>query len=338
MDARHFLVNYDPADGPFCLVVSIVNPHDIWVAPGFNSQSGYFVTDIPSYRLQAPENADEDLSTKPRAQGLFRFIYNTQTIEDFGQSKSLELPVNQKNYVNFYAYLQTIADGHVTSILDELEDRGLTDSTLILRMSDHGEQGMAHGMREKMYNAYNETIHVPLIVSNPVLFPEPHETEALVSWVDILPTLASIAGVYDQYDYVFRGVNPTPVIDNPATSVQELVHFCYDDGYLPGRVPPYIRAIRTQDWLYAVYFTTDGSQFEYEMYDLKADQTQINNLAGLSGYEEQLRSLHEKLQAKMKSAGTAPAGIPLVSPLLEEGYIPDPHWPTAEEAVEQSKD
>jgi hypothetical protein len=55
--------------------------------------------------------------------------------------------------------------------------------------------------------------------------------------------------------------------------------------------------------------------------------------------------LHTQLQEKMQSAGTAPAGIPLVSPQLEaeakktddSSLIPDIHWPTAHEAVEQSR-
>ena len=343
--AVEFLRTYDASDGPFCLVVSIVNPHDIWVAPGFANDSGYTAGMGSEFGLPIPQNVGEDLATKPLAQGVFRANYNAVTVKEFGRSKSLKLPVNQSNYVNFYAYLQTLADRHVMSILNELETRGLTDSTLIVRLADHGEMAMAHGLREKMYNAYEETMHVPLIVSNPVLFPEPQETEALVSLVDILPTLARIAGVYELFDYVFRGVDLTPVLEEPAQRVQDLVHFCYDDGYLPGDVPPYIRAIRTDDWLYAVYFNTLGSSFEYEMYNVKVDPYENTNLAGTAEHAHQLRMLHTKLQEKMQSAGTAPAGIPLVSPQLEaeakktddSSLIPDIHWPTAHEAVEQSR-
>lgn len=343
--ALEFLRTYDPSDGPFCLMVSIVNPHDIWVAPGFPSDSGYTEGTGSEFGLPVPQNVDEDLSTKPSAQGVFRTTYDATTVKELGASKSLKLPVNQSNYVNFYAYLQTLADRHVMSILSELDNRGLTESTLIVRLADHGEMGMAHGMREKMYNAYEETIHVPLIVSNPVLFPEPKETDALVSSVDILPTLARIAGVHDLYEYVFRGVDLTPVLEDPGQGVQDLVHFCYDDGYLTGDVPPYIRAIRTDDWLYAVYFNTEGSKFEYEMYNVKSDPHENTNLAGIEEHGHQLRILHTKLHEKMKSAGTAPAGIPLVSPQLEaiakqaddKSLIPDVRWPTAIEAVEQSR-
>ncbi len=59
------------------------------------------------FGLPIPKNVDEDLSTKPTAQGLFRFQYDAAAVEEFGPSKSLKLRVNQSNSVNFYAYLQT---------------------------------------------------------------------------------------------------------------------------------------------------------------------------------------------------------------------------------------
>ncbi len=340
--AVEFLRGYNPKDGPFCLVVSVVNPHDVWVAPGFSEGSGYTEGLGSELGMPVPENVDEDLSHKPSAQGVFRAGYDANTIQTFGPSKSLKLPVNRHNYVNFYAYLQTLADGHVMRVLNELDNRGLTESTLIVRVADHGEMALAHGLREKMYNAYEESIHVPLIVSNPVLFPEPKETDALVSSIDILPTLARIAGVHELYEYAFRGIDLTPVLEDPSRRVQDVVHFCYDDGYLTGDVPPYIRAIRTDTVLYAVYFNTGGTRFEYEMYNLKDDPHENTNLVGIAEHEDQLRIHHKKLYEKMKSAGTAPAGIPLISPELQalaksdNSLIPPLHWPTTDEAVAQS--
>ena len=287
------------------------------------------------FGLPIPENADEDLATKPTAHEFFRASYNATTEKEFGPEKSPTLPANQSAYVNFYAHLQTLADGHVGEILDALDECGLTESTLIVRLADHGEMGMCHELREKMYTAYEEAIHVPLIFSNPLLFPEPQETEALASSVDVLPTLARIVGAYDLYKYAFRGVDLSPVLEDPDAQVQELVHFCYDDGYLTGDIPPYIRAIRTADWKYAVYFNTAGSKYEYEMYDLKADPNEDTNL----------REFHTQLQRKMSSAGTIPPGIQLVTPEIEadaeaNGYsklIQPRHWPTLEEAVYQSR-
>ena len=59
--------------------------------------------------------------------------------------------------------------------------------------------GLSHGgLRQKAFNAYEETINVPLVVSNPVLFPDAAETDALASLVDVLPTLLSLGGTRGQ--------------------------------------------------------------------------------------------------------------------------------------------
>ena len=94
--------------------------------------------------------------------------------------------------------------------------------TLVFALSDHGEMGLAHGgMREKAYNAYEETIHVPLVVSNPKLFPGPVKTRALASLIDLMPTVATLAGVQNRGQYDFMGRDLTPIIQGrrrtPAT-------------------------------------------------------------------------------------------------------------------------
>ena len=62
--------------------------------------------------------------------------------------------------------------------------KGLTNDTVIVRTSDHGELGMSHGrMRQKFYNIYRETLSVPLIVSNPWLYTRPVKTDALASLI-----------------------------------------------------------------------------------------------------------------------------------------------------------
>ena len=56
----------------------------------------------------------------------------------------------------------------------------LRSRTVVVRCADHGEMGLSHGgLRQKAFNAYEETIHIPLVISNPVLFPERSETDAL---------------------------------------------------------------------------------------------------------------------------------------------------------------
>ena len=100
----------------------------------------------------------------------------------------------KRNYLNFYGNLMRSSDNYLVSVLDKLEETGLLDGTLIVRTADHGEMGLTHGgMRQKNFNFYEEATRVPLVYSNPVLFPKSAQTDALVSHVDFLPTLASLA-------------------------------------------------------------------------------------------------------------------------------------------------
>ena len=84
----------------------------------------------------------------------------------------------KQDYVDFYAYLHRVVDEKIGRLLGALgspDDPGsLRSRTVILRTSDHGEMGLSHGgLRQKIFNAYEETIRVPLVVSNPRMFPQP---------------------------------------------------------------------------------------------------------------------------------------------------------------------
>ncbi len=99
----------------------------------------------------------------------------------------------QLDYVNFYAYLHRVIDEKIGRVLGALGDAGdpgsLRSRTVVVRVSDHGEMGLSHGgLRQKAFNAYEETIRVPIVVSNPQLFPEPAETDAFAGLVDVVPT------------------------------------------------------------------------------------------------------------------------------------------------------
>ena len=175
---------------------------------------------------------------------------------------------------------------------------------------------MAHGMqRQKMYNVYRETLNVPMIFSNPKLFPKGKTTNSLSSLVDIMPTLATIAGV-DKNHWRFQGKDLTPIMSDPNWEVQKFIHFTYDDTYLTLRNPAdmgpaHIRCIVSKDWKYAVYFDPNyGQKAQYEMYNLIDDPEEMRNLAwkkDSGGIQRQI--LHKQLTKMMMELGTMPDTI-----------------------------
>ena len=172
---------------PFLLVVSLVNPHDVLAYPQTWQDGGYDTTswlDGEICVFRRPWTRTCPASRAPRGQFAQRLSFGLGPLRD---------DAARQNYANFYANLIKATDAWLVEMLDTLDELGLRDDTLIVRTSDHGEMAMAHGgLRQKSFNAYEESLRVPLIYSNPRLFPEPRESNALVSHVDLLPTLTSL--------------------------------------------------------------------------------------------------------------------------------------------------
>jgi choline-sulfatase len=304
-DAVELLTTVDRST-PFCLVVSLVNPHDVHVYTQDPASVGYPAT-IPDMGVGLPDNFADDLTEKPRAQLLFRQMFDRQRPigKKYGTSDA--------GYVNFYAYLQTVVDQQIGRLLDTLDAQGLKDSTLIVRMGDHGEMGMSHGLREKMYVAYDEAIRVPLIFSNPLAFPQAATTEALASLLDLAPTLAAVAGGYRQSS--MAGKDLTPVLRDPSTSVRDAALYSYDDNAGVTGVATQIRAIRKHDWMYSVYFLAGSSGIpnEFELYDLNSDPGQLHNLVNASTYQPAIlptwQELNDELWQLADELGSIPPGF-----------------------------
>jgi choline-sulfatase len=316
-DAVEFLNRYD-GDKPFCLIVALVNPHDVQEYPGRGlrglslhptfARGGYRLEDFQNLPIDLPANVGDDLSTKPSVHSSFRQLLAVGTGHVLTRERQL-------TYARFYAYLNQQVDAQILKVLDALDARGLTNDTVILRTSDHGELAMSHGrMRQKFYNAYRETLSVPLIVSNPVLFPEPRFTDALASLIDVMPTLAAIAGTPEPDQYGLKGRNLTPILQDPKASVQDVLHFTYEDDVFPVKGADCIRAIVERDWKYAVYYDPfTGAPIEYEMYDLACDPLEMTNLthaahATPASATERAR-LHQRLTDVMAESGTTPDEI-----------------------------
>ncbi|KAL7470988.1 hypothetical protein ACHAXS_011285 [Conticribra weissflogii] len=315
---RHQKCNKEDAKlKPFFLVVSLVNPHDVWASSYFSSLSdeeffkltGYDPTEFDQLQMDLPHNHCDDLTEKPSIQ----FIMKTDPV--FGdlpdvcyateqeQQNNLAEKIGERNrpnsrcsdalrYFRFYAYLHKVVDAEIGSLLNALESTGRMENTILIRTSDHGELALSHGMREKRMQCYEETISVPFVINYPLDWFDEAKTESkvsisrtlnrLVSSIDILPTIAELAGVdCSRYDY--RGKSLVSFlrdgsIDNAGESDEIL--FTFDEPLAPDNVPGFIRCIRSATMKYAVYFTVEGDTVEYEMYNLVADPYEMKNLCG----------------------------------------------------------
>jgi arylsulfatase A-like enzyme len=172
---------------PFLLVSSFLNPHDI-VFTGNSQWFSHFEEkkdngDLP--RVTPAPTQDESLVDKPRCQKDYLYTYPAMIIPQ---------PANE-SYRQFYYYLMAEVNKHVAKVYDTLKETRFFENTIVVFTSDHGEMLGAHGgLHQKWYTAYQEVLHVPFIVSNPVLFDKPGELDLTTSHIDLLPTLLGLAG------------------------------------------------------------------------------------------------------------------------------------------------
>jgi arylsulfatase A-like enzyme len=93
----------------------------------------------------------------------------------------------------YYATVSQI-DHHVGRFVDCLRRKGLYDDTLILYTSDHGDYMGCHHMMLKGGYMYDPLVKVPLIIKHPAQRNAGETSDALVSNVDLAPTILSCAG------------------------------------------------------------------------------------------------------------------------------------------------
>lgn len=189
---------------PWSLFVSLVNPHDIM----------YFNTDAPGehvqdtgklmmHAAQAPEHAlyrkkwharlpdtlRQPLSAtgRPAAHGEFNRAWG-YTLGNIPLEEA-----RWDRFSDFYFNSLRSVDAQLMRMLTELDQLGLADNTVIVFTSDHGEMGGTHGLRGKGPFAYQEAIHLPLLVVHPDV-KGGQTCSALTSHIDLVPTLLSLAG------------------------------------------------------------------------------------------------------------------------------------------------
>ena len=304
---------------PYCLILSLVNPHDLLAYPKTAGTYGYAPADWAGREIHLPKSVEEDLlkNKKPLAQ------FQSMLAQDAGlgvlSTRDMKL-----DYLNFYGFLLSKIDtelGYVTNELYALDENGkrLADTALVIQTSDHGEMGLAHGgQRQKMFNAYEETIRIPLVVSNPVLFNEQTQrvqnTMKLASLVDVMPTIAEMTNVQN-VPAGLRGVSLVPLMkDNVA--VQDSILFAFDDtkAGLNNKASMVnaanrVRSIRTEEWKFNYYFDAMGAYADqFELYNLIADPDEMHNLAYDDNYKDQREEMARQLKQLERSKLLVHAG------------------------------
>jgi choline-sulfatase len=259
---------------PLFLMVSWLNPHEI-----------YGIQQSPAVTLRAdsslPKNLVDDLSQKPPPQRIF-------LEEDQGKPFRAYTRDDWKRYQAFYHDLTERVDAEIGQVVRKT--RTDNANTLVVFSSDHGDLGGAHGLPFKGPAMYEELVRVPLVISWPGKV-SPAVSNALVSNLDILPTLCEAAGIKPPGDIDGRSLLPILIGKTQISNWRDAVFVEYY-GKQDWRVP--IRMIRTASWKYVRYL-----HYGEELYDLAGDPHELRNLASSKEHDAKRKELGARLDRWM---------------------------------------
>ncbi len=183
-------------------------------------------------------------------------------------SKGMDNPsdeITRRVRARYYGMVSQI-DAAIGEILDALDDLGLTENTLVLFTSDHGDLlGDHYAWGKRCF--YEGPVHVPFIVSWPGRFPEGERRDHFVSHCDILPTFLAQAG---EHAPEVPGEDLTPVLHDPAAPWREYTTSEF------GRDRTAKFMVRRGDWKY-IYLANGRRE---QLFDLQTDPDELNNVAG----------------------------------------------------------
>lgn len=196
-----------------------------------------------------------------------------------------ELSEIEQDYVKklYVAEVESV-DERVGFIIDALRYRNLLDDTYIVFTTDHGEMFGEHGKWGHRAYYYDVLMKIPLIITGPDL-PKGQRRSALVSLIDLMPTLKDLLGIEYEHDMQGESFYSALFEDHEGKASvyfmnvvkRETKHRLHRDGLL-------------KDDFKLISWDND----ELELYNLRNDQEENNNV--VAEYPEVAQSMYQKIK------------------------------------------
>ncbi len=174
-------------------------------------------------------------------------------------------------------------DAGIERLAAKLKELGIWDDTLLIVVSDHGEEFFEHGWTAHGHSLYQELTHAAWLMWNPKLLPAKRIAEP-VQLLDLMPTVLELLGI--RPSGLVQGQSLVPLIRGgdfvrkvPVTAWR----FAHPNAKPSGFVPEYrtaTAALITQEW--KLIWRDQAEQAglpEVELYDRRTDRKEMRNVA-----------------------------------------------------------
>ena len=267
--AIDFLKEHHEED--FLLVVSYDEPHGPALCPP------EYVEMYEDYEFPKSENVWDTLEDKPEHQKIWAGNSREQNRNQVSTTNIRRLACN--SFVDYEM-------GRVIEAIDEY-----APEAMVIYTSDHGEANQNHCLNSKGPAMYEEITNIPFIVRWPEVTPANSVCKHPVSHIDLMPTIMDAAGY--SIPNPLQGVSLMDTLSAPEQKSREEVFMEFHryeidhDGF--GGFQP-IRCVYDGRYKLVINLLTSD-----ELYDLKEDPQEMNNLIEAEGYEDIRDNLHDRL-------------------------------------------
>jgi arylsulfatase A-like enzyme len=263
----------------FFITASWSPPHDLWVIP----EPYYSLVDRS--KIQIPGD------------------FAMPAWDQRGPSKRLGEIMGRegiREYMAIYYGMVKYIDDQVGRVLNKLDELGLSEKTLVVFTSDHGDMVGAHGcIGKSIFSFYDDLVRIPLLMRLPGQIPRGVELGQPVSQIDLMPTIL---------DYVDAPV-PGDIHGSSLRPLIEQRSVAWRDYALCQRADA-ARMLRTDDFK----FTYRAKPRAVALYNMRDDAHENNNLADDPAYAATVQRMHRRLLELMQRHG---------DPQVER-FTPDP--------------
>jgi arylsulfatase A-like enzyme len=201
---------------------------------------------------------------------------------------------NMQEVIKAYYADVSCLDEQIGRLVEQLKAAGLYENTIIVYLSDNGYHLGNHGLGNKI-TMHEESVRVPMFIHSPLLPVKRARSDALVSSLDVYPTLLDFAGVGAPPQLMGKSLRP--ILASPSAAVRDyVVSECV--GPPERRVGTGHRMVRTDRFKYIL-----SSSDEEAFFDLRADPFELDNVIRDPARAEEISRHRRMLREWMSAVG-----------------------------------
>ena len=278
-EAIKFLNEMKDTDRNFFLGVGFMKPH----LP-FNAPEKYWDLHDPG-KFQYIENRDRPENAPEIA------FHNWQELRGYTDIPNDGPLTREKEIQLRHAYYACVSyvDTQVGKLLDELDELGLRENTIIVFWGDHGYHLGEQDLWCKSTN-FELSARVPVIISSPGTGIAGATCDAIIESVDLYPTLIDLCDISPMGE--LSGNSLKPLLQDPAGQWKNISFNQFARPYSAaiGANQPVSHmgySVRTESWRYTAWYNVNTASFEFpELYSMDGSDAPAGNLAGKPEFAE----------------------------------------------------